>query len=248
MARNTRITVDEVKAAANEMNSKGLKPTVIKLRETLGRGSYSTIQSFLDEWEAPNEAQAEAPDVPESLSALIPGIWRTCYAEAEALINEKMQEIKQKLGETKDDLETTKRAVNSLESENETLENDLEVAKEELAKQCKKLQAAENLNERLNVRCDELQKTLSEMRAENISAREHIWRESEAVNAAMQRALDAETKLAIVNEKNNNPQPPHWAEQVNTRSEPKGGKKTSKKLKAEDKETLEALGQQRIDQ
>ena len=128
----SRITKDEVHAAAFALNAKGVKPTIIKLREAMGKGSYSTIGKFLEEWNAPEEAQAEAPDVPESLTALLPGIWATCYAEAERMLKARADELSEELDECRESLQSTQAATDQAEEQIESLMAQLAEAKAQI--------------------------------------------------------------------------------------------------------------------
>lgn len=79
----SKITKEEVYKAAMELDATGIKPSVVKIREKIGKGSFSTITKFLSEWE-PQGAASDIPPVPESLEALLPSIWGVCFDHAQA--------------------------------------------------------------------------------------------------------------------------------------------------------------------
>jgi chromosome segregation ATPase len=73
MARKL-VTKEHVEELANDMKLAGKIPSVLSLHKALGRGSYSTIRKYLDEWESENtplereQKQKAEEDIPEVLS------------------------------------------------------------------------------------------------------------------------------------------------------------------------------------
>jgi preprotein translocase subunit SecA len=77
-----RITEKEVHQAAAELDAQGVKPTTSKIREKLGSGSFSTIQTFLLSYEGTG-SNTETPDTPEELAAILPAIWAKAWEIAQ---------------------------------------------------------------------------------------------------------------------------------------------------------------------
>lgn len=63
------ISKAQVYTAAAELREEGIAPTVQAVRERIGSGSYSTINTHLADWKAENAAQAVAdiPAMPEKV-------------------------------------------------------------------------------------------------------------------------------------------------------------------------------------
>jgi chromosome segregation ATPase len=164
----SRITKEEVHATADTLNKKGTKPTVIRIREMLGKGSYSTIGRHLDEWSAPEEdAKAEAPDVPEAVTALLPEIWATCYAEAEALQKAAADEIRAEIDEYRNSLKSAQAAADEGEEEIERLQKSLsetigklKITEEELLRVKRQTEIAEAKTQELRQRAEIAEKLL----------------------------------------------------------------------------------------
>jgi chromosome segregation ATPase len=124
-----RITREEVHAAAHKLNGQGIKPSTLKIREMLGKGSYTTIGKHLEDWTAPDtEAAAEAPDVPEALQALLPQIWQACYGEAQAILQAQADELLAQLTETRESLSLAQKATDEAEEQIEQLQAELDAA------------------------------------------------------------------------------------------------------------------------
>ena len=72
------VTKAEAHAAADRVDADGKKPSATNVRETIGRGSNSTIAEHLKTWR-PRDQRLELPPVPEALtstvSALTSDLW-----------------------------------------------------------------------------------------------------------------------------------------------------------------------------
>jgi DNA repair exonuclease SbcCD ATPase subunit len=125
----SRVTKEEVFSKAAELDAKGVKVSVVKIRELLGRGSYSTITKFLEEWQAEEPEVIEAPEVPEAVAGLMPTIWQVCYAEAEKKFHAERQQRHTEIEQLRAELESTKAATDTLENDLEEATRDLENAR-----------------------------------------------------------------------------------------------------------------------
>lgn len=167
----SRITREEVHQAAASLNAKGIKPSIIKVREILGKGSYSTIGKHLEEWQAPESEAEEAPEVPEALQALLPQIWQACYGEAQAILQAQADELKAQLAEAQESLASAQKATDEAESAIEQLQAELDDA-----------QARAGKAETDAIELDRL-RLVAEARASELQAR------AEAAEKALQAAL-----------------------------------------------------------
>lgn len=125
----SRITREEVHHAAANLNAQGIKPSIIKVREILGKGSYSTIGKMLENWEAPESEAEEAPEVPEALQALLPQIWQACYGEAQAILQSQADELRNQLDEALESLKSAQDATDQAEALIEQLQVNFDAAK-----------------------------------------------------------------------------------------------------------------------
>jgi Plasmid replication region DNA-binding N-term len=77
----------EVHDAADTVNAGGRKPSAKTIRELLGRGSYTTIESHLHTW-IPRDQRLELPPVPDGLTATVSSLatdlWHVARSAAQA--------------------------------------------------------------------------------------------------------------------------------------------------------------------
>jgi hypothetical protein len=71
------ITGEQIFTAADELRDEGIAPTVQTVRERIGSGSFSTINTHLGEWKAHNTgaAVADIPAIPDKVQAVFAQIW-----------------------------------------------------------------------------------------------------------------------------------------------------------------------------
>ena len=77
MARSG-VQYEDVKQAIDTLMAKGEAPSVQKVREVLGTGSFTTISDHLREWRSRREERAETAStqgMPESIQQLAEGLW-----------------------------------------------------------------------------------------------------------------------------------------------------------------------------
>ncbi len=81
------ITYEDVKSAALALRDRGEHPSIQRVREHLGTGSYSTIAGYLKRW---RQEQAELshptplpPAVPETLMDAVEVFWKTAVEQAD---------------------------------------------------------------------------------------------------------------------------------------------------------------------
>ena len=90
MARSG-IQYEDVREAAESLLSRGLSPTIQRVREVLGTGSNTTISEHLKRWQ---QRLAEAPRailppaIPEAVMSALDAFWKTAVQQAETAFEE----------------------------------------------------------------------------------------------------------------------------------------------------------------
>jgi hypothetical protein len=115
-----KITQADVHAAAADLDAQGIKPTTTKVREKLGRGSFSTIQEYLSSYDLQLDDN-EQPETPEELAELLPVIWSKAWSIASAIQQETIDALEQRLKEADIEIKTLKAFVDQLETANDEL-------------------------------------------------------------------------------------------------------------------------------
>jgi chromosome segregation ATPase len=79
------ISKEQVYTAAAELREEGTAPTVQAVRERIGSGSFSTINTHLADWKVENAAQgpADIPAMPEKVQDAFNRIWATAARSAQ---------------------------------------------------------------------------------------------------------------------------------------------------------------------
>jgi len=152
----------------DELNEKGQKPTLDRVRQMLGGGSFTTIQPLLKEWKE-KRATDPAPDslsAPEDIRGLVESLAAQIWNKSQSKANEdllalktamqaRLEEVEQEKTEGTAEIERLeKEAVKqkdariALESELAEYRTALQQARVELAVQSKQLVEAEGLQSR----------------------------------------------------------------------------------------------------
>ena len=170
----------------DELNQKGVKPTLSRVRQALGGGSFTTIQPILKEWkDRRQEPEAHASSsVPDEIQALLVSAASQIWVKAEAKASEEYKALKEsmqaKLNETDQEKQDALEEVTRLEAESNQLsstnkeletkladyQNALQQARIELRIQSEKIVDAEaliNRHEKLLLEVGELRGRLAEM-------------------------------------------------------------------------------------
>lgn len=127
---------EQVFDAAEALVQAGTTPTVQAVREYLGSGSYTTINTFLAEWRAANAGRqmAEVPEMPETVSYTVRQLWATAWRTAQQGIETERQALEA----ARREMERERR---EMTGEIERLETELETAKVETVKVTEILEA-----------------------------------------------------------------------------------------------------------
>lgn len=174
MASLKRVTQEDVDAAAEAIAARGHEASVIAVRDTLGRGSYSTIGKMLADWRARRTATPGPP------AALPDAVARAVSAYLHDTVDAVSQAATARLGEEEQARTRAEKTIDELEARIAELGNEVDVLRNEREQvRGRAAQLQEDLiNERLSTkaaeqRANEAQRELaaSLARLEGASAR-----------------------------------------------------------------------------
>jgi chromosome segregation ATPase len=105
--KNTRgVQQDEIWAAADALLKDGLRPTIERVRQKMGRGSPNTVSPMLEAWFASlgprldaTPAQEEAGHLPEPVWQSMTQLWDTAMLSARAQADQALARSRQQLAE-----------------------------------------------------------------------------------------------------------------------------------------------------
>jgi TolA-binding protein len=117
-----KLTEAEVHAAAAALDAQGVKPTTAKVREKLGRGSFSTIQEMMSTYEGTTKDNTDDSETPEELESLLPIIWTKCEAIARERFEAEKAELERRIKELNEENEVLKKIINQNENTIESIE------------------------------------------------------------------------------------------------------------------------------
>ncbi|MBS9402564.1 DNA-binding protein [Halomonas sp. TRM85114] len=142
MARSG-VRYEDVQQAIDQLVARHETPSVQKVRELLGTGSFTTISEHLREWRARREANRDLPaphDMPESLQLLASALWEQAQQEAGEALNHYRAEANQQVEaarvetrEARREAEDAQQRESALASHLATTEQRLEERSAELA-------------------------------------------------------------------------------------------------------------------
>lgn len=95
MARNTELTQEQVNEVADDLHSKGIKPSPNNVRDELWSGSFSTIKQMLDTWKSKQQAEDSLfiPVIPEFAYRLVDKLHRELYLQNRRLLDTERQQL-----------------------------------------------------------------------------------------------------------------------------------------------------------
>lgn len=109
----------DIVKTANELQGKGINPTVDTVRELLGTGSRSTIGPYLKQWRNKQEEEGNHQGLPPELSSLVKGLYGRLQETADLKISEIEQQSQNEIAELQQKL-------NQADIQNTQLENELQ--------------------------------------------------------------------------------------------------------------------------
>lgn len=126
------ITVEQVHQVADELHSRGIKPTQMNVRNALGGGSFSTIGEALKAWRAvqDNNAQLAEVAIPAEIGdraeLLVAQIWEVAQKIANEQLQNERKELEHKENLMRAEIEEMMAVVVALENEQEKTLGELE--------------------------------------------------------------------------------------------------------------------------
>lgn len=152
----------------NQLSEQGIKPTLERVRNELGSGSFSTINPILKQWKESRETPDISPsvDLPHEITAIgikaAGMIWKTANDQCNDLIKAIRHETDQLTEQANIERDEALSEIKRLESENERL-NAKSVQQEQSINDLRiKAALAEKANETLNVLRLDLEKVQKE--------------------------------------------------------------------------------------
>lgn len=139
-----RVTLDDVRAAVEQLGGDPTRTNAAKVREVLGRGGYTTIQKHLETMRAglaEPEAESGPETAPEAPQELLRGIWAAVWIEAARMHGKALNDALQRERETNERLATALDDLDALVADLDQVQADLAKAQERAAAAEAKLQA-----------------------------------------------------------------------------------------------------------
>lgn len=122
----------------DDLNEKGQKPTLDRVRQALGGGSFTTIQPLLREWkdkrsEEPASSPASVPDdIRAMLDALAAQIWLKASVKAGENLKALRDGMQTRLDEAEQERSDAAAEVERLETETQMQKQNLQTSEDEL--------------------------------------------------------------------------------------------------------------------
>lgn len=134
MARKSELTQDLVNKTADELHSKGVKPSPNNVREVLKTGSYSTIKKMLDSWkERQDESDAVfIPDTPEFVYRMVDKLHKELYFHNWKLLHSERQQLEVSRQEIEAEKSEMLLEINHLEQISQRQDSELSKKSDEL--------------------------------------------------------------------------------------------------------------------
>ncbi|MBU5562225.1 DNA-binding protein, partial [Escherichia sp. S69_ASV_4] len=131
MARKL-VEFDDVAAAAQKLKDAGKRPTVIAIRDIIGKGSFTTISTYLKQWSEEHSLDEELVEVvlPESVMSdaelFLQKIYTVAKASADEQLERERELLRQKEIEYQEDMQQAVDMANDATERAELLEEQLE--------------------------------------------------------------------------------------------------------------------------
>jgi chromosome segregation ATPase len=187
MARSG-VQYEDVKQAIDALMAKGDAPSVQKIREVLGTGSFTTISDHLREWRARREERTEslpAQGMPEPILQLAEGLWEKAQDAAGEALAEYREEADRDITAARDAMQDARRQVEDAEQREAALSAHLASIEQRLEARSAALATAEVERDQALDKA----RRLGERLARSLQQLERLQAESELQHQAQQQAL-----------------------------------------------------------
>lgn len=160
MARKTELTQEIINETAEELHSKGVKPSPNNVREVLGTGSYSTIKQMLDVWKERQKEDENVfiPDTPDFAYRIVDKLHKELYLQNRKQLDSERQQLDLSRQEMEVEKSEMLLEINNLEESSKSLKGELTKKDDELTR----------LNTDLNSSQGRLENLLSESNEQKI--------------------------------------------------------------------------------
>lgn len=203
----TGITTETIHAAADQLAAAGERPTLARVREALGGGSFTTISEAMKTWRQAQEAehalaQVEIPEaVAERLEAATGALWEAAVAEAERRLQAERDALAEARAEAEAEVAEAREAVETLEREAVEREQRIEALVAERDTQAERATAERERADNLGVKLEAAEATASGLRdrladrdRELAEAREALAAERARCDALIQRVEPSQSR------------------------------------------------------
>lgn len=201
MARSG-VTYHDVQRAIDELLARGESPSVQKVRERLGTGSFTTISDHLREWRQRRAQNRDVPPprgMPAALQELAEGLWHQAQESAKESLAHYREEADRRVEEAREKADEARRIAEDAQQREAALaqhlagtEQRLESLSAELARRQAELETREQNETRLTSRLAELESLLARHREESQRLAEEHRQALEAAEASHRERLTRE--------------------------------------------------------
>lgn len=192
--KNTRgVQQEDVNHAADALIAEGLRPTIERVRQKIGKGSPNTVSPFLDVWFATLAGRLGVGDrpqgdqnPPEVVQKVALSLWNAALLSAGEEVARELGQVRKDLAEdrmTLDHRETElQRQQQALTAKQLAMDETLQMARSQLTEMTARLELSSNLVSQRDSQIDEFRAKLE------VLGKEH-W-------ACVQRGIDENTRQA----------------------------------------------------
>jgi len=174
---------EKIFAAADALNERGQKPTLILVRKEIGGGSYTTIQDALNQWRA-GKITVAAPvcePMPQSVSEKLNELGNSLWLTAVETANSRFASERETLESARLETETARREAAELADQ---LSGELEAAQARIAT----LEAEQTA---IQTAANEAKNRAEIAEAQTNELRQQLARDREALDKAIETAMKA---------------------------------------------------------
>lgn len=210
--KSTRgVQQEEVWAAADELIGEGLRPTIERVRQKIGRGSPNTVSPMLDAWFATlgsrlgvtDEKKVMAGELPPPVRQAVAKLWEAAQLSAQGVAEQGLLQVQQTLVAERSAIELEAADLASREQglqERQSAQDEvLQVARNQIADLAIRLEQSQALTNRRDTEIDALQLKLSELDKQRLvdqgRAENELKRHAEERQRLEERATMTERRL-----------------------------------------------------
>ncbi|TDO13832.1 DNA-binding protein [Halomonas ventosae] len=199
MARSG-VRYEDVQRAVDALLAKGEAPSVHKVREVLGTGSFTTISEHLREWRTRREENRDLPPprgMPEALQELAESLWEKAQASANEALAHYRQEAEGRVEAAKEKADEALRRAEDAEQRESALAAHLSRTEQRLAEQSGELARRETERDVLAEREAKLTARQTRLEAQLASLQQEHERQAQRQQQALsEQASSHQERLA----------------------------------------------------